>query len=65
MDAYKEDTFEKMHGRIRDQLFTQKQGHCHSFCRNGGLEPHPDRWVFSQMEKNGEDMFVLAFLEAL
>lgn len=23
MDAYKEDAFEKMHGRIRDQLFNQ------------------------------------------
>lgn len=23
MGAYKEDTFEKIHGRIRDQLFTQ------------------------------------------
>lgn len=60
MDAHKEDTFEKMHGRIREQLFTQK-----SYARS-----RDTAIAFAEMEvlnhilaggleKNGENMFVL------
>lgn len=70
MDAYKEDTFEKMHGRIRDQLFTQNS-HARSrdtaiaFAEMEVLNHILKGGFFSEMKKNGENMFVLAFLEAL